>query len=45
MDRAKPHELPADKHPLGSHVERARKTLKEIEGRWDLKRALKYTDD
>jgi hypothetical protein len=30
---------------LGSHVERARKTMKELKGRWDLEKVLKYSDD
>ena len=44
-----------EKHPLdsvykslaflGSHVERARKTLKEMENRWDLKSVLRHSDD
>ncbi len=30
---------------LGSHVETARKTLKEMEGRWERESLLKYSDD
>ena len=30
---------------LGSHVERARKTMKELKGHWDVDRMLKYSDD